>query len=78
MKKTTKDYASRPHVEWGCLIWAIILWLVFFGICIISVLGISRDFSSPLVQFISERGLIPGCLLALAGTFLFSAFQKSR
>lgn len=75
MKKTAKDYASRPYAKWGLLLGSVLLWLTFFGICIISIIGIPRDFSSEILQFISERGLIPGAFLALAGGFLFSKYK---
>ena len=77
MEKASKDYASRPSIKKGCLIGAIILWfiaIVLYGICF---MGIPRVFVSPVLEFISQRGLIPAIALFLLGLVLFFEYKKS-
>ncbi|MBQ3145100.1 MAG: hypothetical protein IJB90_00685 [Clostridia bacterium] len=76
MEKASKDPASRPSVKKGCLIGAIILWVLAIVLYVICFIGIPRDFANPVLEFISQRGLVPAIGFALLGAFLFFEHRK--
>ena len=78
MRKAAKDSASRPYVKKGCLVGAILAWLVAVELYMICFIGIRMDFYYPVFQILSERGLIPAIIFSIIGLILFLKFKDSK
>ena len=68
--------SSRPNAKLGWLVWAIVLWGLAIALYILCVIGIPKEFDSPVLEILSQRGLVPAIGFALIGILLFSEYRK--